>query len=192
MGMTIEALASSIGCTASYISQLERDLLNPSLDRLYAIAESLSVPVSYFFNTSVLENPVVRANERKQICSPSESVVYEILTPSQTGLIEVFDNTLEPGASAGDKFFVHVGEEFGLVMEGTMEIELGGDVHRLEKGDSICFNSETPHRFRNAGSKRLRVLWAITPPSLLRFEVIDSVREGVKQTQARLAEGTEE
>ena len=34
---------------------------------------------------------------------------------------------------------------------GTVEIDVGGDTHRLEAGDSILFEADTPHAYRNAG-----------------------------------------
>jgi quercetin dioxygenase-like cupin family protein len=37
------------------------------------------------------------------------------------------------------------------VTAGTVEIDVGGDTHRLEAGDSILFEADTPHAYRNAG-----------------------------------------
>ena len=34
---------------------------------------------------------------------------------------------------------------------GTMEIDVAGDTHRLEAGDSILFEADTPHAYRNVG-----------------------------------------
>lgn len=51
------------------------------------------------------------------------------------------------------------------MLRGTMEIQVGDNTYRLEKGDSIYFQSTTPHQWANCGSDDLEVIWVITPPS---------------------------
>ena len=34
---------------------------------------------------------------------------------------------------------------------GTVEIDVGGDTHKLEAGDSILFEADSPHAYRNVG-----------------------------------------
>ncbi|TML17126.1 MAG: cupin domain-containing protein, partial [Actinobacteria bacterium] len=48
---------------------------------------------------------------------------------------------------------------------GTVQLELGGEVHELESGDSIDYRSSTPHRVTNVGEARAEVIWIISPPS---------------------------
>ena len=40
-----------------------------------------------------------------------------------------------------------------------MELELGGEVHELEAGDSIDYRSSTPHRVSNAGEGTAEVMY---------------------------------
>ena len=51
------------------------------------------------------------------------------------------------------------------VVEGSLILHVGGKEYRLEAGDSIYFNSNTPHRWRNPGDVTMRAIWVITPPS---------------------------
>ena len=51
-------------------------------------------------------------------------------------------------AATDDSDFVlssHEGEEFIMVMEGTMEISYGKNTYLLEEGDSIYYDSIVPH-----------------------------------------------
>ena len=48
----------------------------------------------------------------------------------------------------------HSGREFGLVLSGTLSVTVGFDDHVLGPGDSITFQSTTPHRLRNDGADR--------------------------------------
>ena len=38
-----------------------------------------------------------------------------------------------------------------VVTAGSIEIDVAGDTHRLETGDSILFEADTPHAYRNPG-----------------------------------------
>src|SRR4029078_4205481 len=38
-----------------------------------------------------------------------------------------------------------------VVTAGTVEIDVAGDTHRLPNGDSILFEADTPHAYRNPG-----------------------------------------
>ena len=51
------------------------------------------------------------------------------------------------------------------MLAGNVQLELGGDVYELERGDSIDYRSSTQHRVVNVGSGRAEVMWIISPPS---------------------------
>ena len=51
------------------------------------------------------------------------------------------------------------------MLDGTADVQVGDEVHRLETGDSIRSDCSLPHRIVNVGLGRMRCLWAMTPPS---------------------------
>jgi uncharacterized cupin superfamily protein len=53
----------------------------------------------------------------------------------------------------------HVGKEFGIVLEGELTLEIGAARHKLTAGDSIIFDSSTPHRLLNEGIETVRAIW---------------------------------
>jgi uncharacterized cupin superfamily protein len=55
----------------------------------------------------------------------------------------------------------HEGREFGLMLEGELVVELGFDAYTLRPGDSIIFDSTTPHRLTNRGAQPMRALWVV-------------------------------
>jgi quercetin dioxygenase-like cupin family protein len=55
----------------------------------------------------------------------------------------------------------HNGREFQLVLAGEMLLELGFERYRLKAGDSIIFDSTTPHRLSNAGQEPMRAISVI-------------------------------
>ena len=59
---------------------------------------------------------------------------------------------------------MHEGEEFGLVLEGKIKVQIGKEAYTLEQGDSISFDSMLPHKFRNIGNGKAKVLWVVFSP----------------------------
>jgi len=55
----------------------------------------------------------------------------------------------------------HKGREFGLILEGELIVELGFEFYTLRPGDSIIFDSMTPHRLTNQNAKPMRALWVV-------------------------------
>ncbi len=65
-------------------------------------------------------------------------------------------------SSQGDGFIRHAGREYGLILSGTLEVTVGFDTYELGPGDSVSFDSTTPHRLRNTGSEPAYGVWFVT------------------------------
>jgi len=59
----------------------------------------------------------------------------------------------------------HEGEEFGLVLQGRINLRYGKEVQKLKKGECFYFSAEKEHWLQNPGSKEAVVLWISSPPS---------------------------
>ncbi len=69
--------------------------------------------------------------------------------------------TLEPNDEPA-KLITHGGQEFNLVLEGTVIVTLGSKEFVMEAGDSIYFNPTIPHGQRCGGETKARFLTVIT------------------------------
>ena len=72
--------------------------------------------------------------------------------------------TLWPATDFG-RVYAHEGEEIRMVLEGEVEMDVGGRRYRLKKGDVLWHNSEVPHSLRNPSRKRARYFVVMAPPS---------------------------
>lgn len=162
--LSLKELAERIGLTASFLSQIERDLAEPSISSLRRIASALEVPIFYFLMDDTDSSPVVRRDERKTLKLPESHLIYELLTPDVSRAMELFIARIEPGTDEGEYESTHPGEECILVLEGQLEIRVGETVYQLEQGDSIYYFANIPHSVANRGSRELVLLSAITPP----------------------------
>lgn len=166
-GYSIRELAKAAGVTASLLSQLERNLANPSINTMKAIAAALEVPLFNFFVEQKTQGPlVVRADKRKKLSFPqSGELAYELLTPDTNGAIEFLLMKLPPGASSSDRPMGHEGEEVSYVIAGEIVLHVDDDVIILEKGDSVRIPPHARHVWENRSKKNAEVIFAITPPT---------------------------
>jgi uncharacterized cupin superfamily protein len=73
--------------------------------------------------------------------------------------VEIAINEYDPDGRSADEELHHGGYEYGMVMEGTLTVDLDGESYTLEPGDSIAYDSTRPHRLINHGTTRVRALW---------------------------------
>lgn len=164
--MTVKDLSEKTRLTSSYISQVERGLLVPSLNALIKISRCLRVSLLSFFLEKELNNGVVvRAKERKKIILPNSHVSYQLLTPDTNRRLGHLLAEIQPGDAEDEETVSHDGDECLYVLEGRLKVEIGDQVFHLEQGDSVYFCSTVPHRLRNAGEGKVVFIVAENSPS---------------------------
>ena len=156
----LEKLAAQVNLKPALLSQIEADVVPPTLATLLNVARVLGVNVDHFFTErEVLEKvELTRSNERLSVAKSRESdqarMTYNYQALSyrlkdkrlETFLVE-FDSTIEENLVP----LSHEGEEFCYCLEG--EIEFVTDERRilLKPGDSLHFYSHVPHVLRGIG-----------------------------------------
>jgi uncharacterized cupin superfamily protein len=88
-----------------------------------------------------------------------------LLTPARDkSTLDIFMVALDPGGTSGSQLYTHDGEEGGVVLEGSLCINIDGTEHRLQEGDSFRFVSTRRHSFWNRGSSTALVFWVSSRP----------------------------
>jgi len=106
------------------------------------------------------KSPVTRGDARTTI-ELEGGVIWARLTPDQEDGIEFLQIRYDVGATSGKKMSHHTGREFGFVLEGELQLDLGFECYTLKAGDSVIFDSTTPHRFTNVGQVPMRAIWVV-------------------------------
>ena len=165
--LSTRQLAIRSGISHSTISLLERDRLSPSVDTLSAILEAMGSTLVGFFSeasATMPYSPFYKADELTEI-GRDDGISYKMVGinhPSRHLLM--LHETYVPGADTGEAFS-HTAQEAGIVTAGSVEVTVGTSVQVLHEGDGYYFDSQTPHRFRNAGLLAAEIVSAITPPT---------------------------
>jgi len=167
-GMTLRSMANKLGISASFLSQVESGKASPSLVTLKNISDVLSTTIGNLMgdNGRVETNPVVKSGEGTHVREIGKGIDLFLLTSRDLNKqMEPLLFKLKKGAVSGMRSYSHFGQEFVLVLRGSMEITLNDMAYVLKKGDSIYFNSSVPHAFRNIGKEITEAVWVVTPPS---------------------------
>lgn len=163
--MTLRDLAAATGLSVGLLSQVERDRTDPSLETLRRIGRALDLPIFSLFQDAPDEPvAVVRHAERVRLRAPHGLISYTRVSPGQ-GRLEVLEGTLEPRAVSSREPWSHPSEECTVVLHGTLVVEVAGERHKLEPGDSCRFDSRLPHRYLNESDSPATFLVSVTPPS---------------------------
>ncbi len=152
-GLSLEKLAQVSGVSRAMLGQIELGQSAPTINVLWKIARALEVTFSALISSrSQAGALVLRANESKILTSKDRSFSSRALFPfDEPRRVEFYE--LRLGAGSVEDADAHPpGTSENLVCTaGTIEIDVGGDTHRLEAGDSILFEADTPHAYRNVG-----------------------------------------
>ena len=164
-GLSQTELARLVGVTPSTISQVESNLIYPSLPALMKMAEALAVNLTSFFEDRqegggrLIFTPA-DAVEVKFPNMPEGALQARLLYPVDVEVkAEPYLIEITPKAVLPAHFFFHKGEEVGYVLSGRLQVRVGKGVHNLKAGDVIYLTSEIPGEWRNPGPAVARLLW---------------------------------
>lgn len=163
LGMSLRGLADRVDLTASFLSQIERDLADPSIKSLRRIADALDVPMLYFLVEEESASPVVRKNERRKLFLPRTKATFELLTPDLNRKMELFISRVNPGQPNVAHRLTRPTEECLFVMEGQLRIQLDDVAYDLDAGDSIYFEGQRLRGMIATGNEQVVFLSALTP-----------------------------
>ena len=186
LNLSVRELARRLSLSPSLISQIERGKATPSVGTLYAMTTELDMSMdALFFEPGDTDNgtgaiagvpmrgngshppvessdPLVHPEDRKRIQLDS-GVRWERLTRSHDPSVDFLYVVYEPGGAScdPDALMRHSGREYGHVLSGTLGVTIGFDTHVLGPGDSISFDSTTPHRLATIGDEEVHAIWFV-------------------------------
>lgn len=166
--LSLVQVAQACGISLGLLSQIERGLSSPSVKILSVLACQFGVSVdSLLRGAGQCDNEaagrVARAGSHRRVDLDDKGIHKEMYTPPAGRSLDLCRARIEPGGSTGDDLFAtSMGEQVGLVLQGVLELWIEDRVVLLGAGDSFCYASRTPRRWRNPGSEVTEVIWAIS------------------------------
>lgn len=164
-GLSLRDLAERSGVSATMLSQVERGHTSPTLAVAGKIAAGLGLSLSRLLRLDEAPHVVVsRAADHRRQARGGHRI--EELTPPLPGLrVDVSAHELDPGRATGgegDRPMHEPGSrETAVVLEGELVLVVDREEHRLEAGDSVTFDADLPHHFKNQSEAATRFIAVI-------------------------------
>ena len=174
LGWTLQQLSELSGVSVPTISRAERGQLALGYENFAALGRALKMDMNAMFagegvKTTALQAPVV-TRSGKGVVYRGLSFAYEFLGTTATGkLMSPVIGTVHARRIDGPEDFArHDGEEFAYVLSGTIEVHFEvGEVVRLERGDSLYFDSRIGHAYVSISRQLARIVGVTSTESLL-------------------------
>jgi transcriptional regulator with XRE-family HTH domain/mannose-6-phosphate isomerase-like protein (cupin superfamily) len=183
--LSVRELARRIGCSASLISQIERGVSVPSVGVLYSLATELDSSLDHLLFGADQRRPapepamtppaadsgpggpagpgIVQWAGGRNIINLASGVRWERLTPGADAMTDFLEVIYSPGGHSTDERrpLRHDGHEYGLIISGTLQANVGFESYELGPGDSIAFDSSTPHEYLNKTGEPVHAIWVV-------------------------------
>ena len=187
--LSVRELARRIGCSASLVSQIERGVSVPSVGVLYSLATELDTSLDHLLFGAEPRRPldpapgpdapgvvapgvvaagivaagIVQRAVGRNIIDLASGVRWERLTPGADAMTDFLEVIYSPGGHSTDERrpLRHDGHEYGLVLSGTLQANVGFESYELGPGDSIAFDSSTPHEYLNKTGEPVHAVWVV-------------------------------
>jgi transcriptional regulator with XRE-family HTH domain len=159
LGLSIRDISVATGLSVSMVSLVERGKASPSVGTIVAISDALGISMAGLFAAGPPPaSPVVRRSEQR-VHTTADGMTRRMVVSEPSLGIEISEHEYEPRGESAPVATHHSGYECGLVVSGSLTVEVDGEEHLLRSGDAIRFPSSAPHRFVNSSQVRSRAVW---------------------------------
>ncbi|SAL85335.1 transcriptional regulator [Caballeronia arvi] len=163
--LTLMQLSERSGIAVSTISKAERGDIALTYDKFVALAHALNVDFDTIFGraprrpTGAIEPTLTRSG--KQLIYDTPNYEYGMIANDLVGkrMVPMRAHIRAHALEDFPDYIRHSGEEFVFLLQGKLELHFeNGSVFRLEKGDSLYFDSAQGHVYISTGAKDAEVL----------------------------------
>jgi transcriptional regulator with XRE-family HTH domain len=166
-GFSLDALAERSGVSRSNISLIERGQSSPTATVLDKLAAGLGVTLASLFEDAKAPaaepSPVARVADQPLWTDPASGYVRRNLSPAMRSPIQLVDVIFPAGRRVAYDAAVREVETHQQVwmIDGVMELEVGGAQWRLDAGDCLAMRLAGPIVYRNPTRQPARYLVAL-------------------------------
>jgi transcriptional regulator with XRE-family HTH domain len=159
--ISLDTMANETGLSKEFIKEIEAGKQRPSVGTLLQISRTLHIDSSFLFK----DQDEAIEQRSKAYTKRTDNYAYTPLTsPAENKHLKAFKIVIEAQKSHGGVGFLHEGEEFVHVLKGKVEVQVGDNINRLKKGESLHFNSGIKHDLRNTGKTDAQLIVVVYAP----------------------------
>jgi transcriptional regulator with XRE-family HTH domain len=169
--LTLQQVAERSGLSTAFLSQVENDQANPTLASVRRIAAALGTSTFALLAQGEAEGASVfiARDRRRTFVHPGLNGSFSIATATYSeGRMQTVVVDLAPKMATCDEAMAHglwESEEWAMLVQGEVELEVGSERHVLRPGDAVHFRPAIPHRYVNRGGAPASLICVMSPPS---------------------------
>jgi XRE family transcriptional regulator, regulator of sulfur utilization len=164
-GLTLDDLSRIAGVSKSMLSQIEREKANPTIAITWRLANALGVPIGELLSSEarpVARVRVLESHETPTLPGQHAGYVLRILGPMElAGKYEWYELTLAPGGELASQAHDPGTNEHVTVLHGMLEIDAGGERHKVRVGATARYAADQDHVLRNPGKTEAKALLVV-------------------------------
>ena len=160
---TVEQVAAELGLEPELYRSYEEDGKDIPISVIFGVANMFGVDFTEIVTGSPARldtNHIVKRGDGKVVNRNPEYHFEDLAYRYADKIMQPLLVTLEPTDTPA-KLITHSGQEFNMVLEGTVILCIGDKEFSLTAGDSIYFNPAIPHGQRCGGTEKARFLTMI-------------------------------
>ena len=151
-GLSLDELSRRAGVSKSMLSQIERNLANPTVAVVWRLANALRVELAELLGGERASAPVIEtvaAHSTPSMSSPDGLCQLRILGPIDlAGQFEWYQLTIQPGGALESAAHEPGSREHLSVLSGSLEVSAAGTSQRLVAGETARYAADGPHAIR--------------------------------------------
>ena len=166
--LTLDQFAEAAGVSRRMIINVEQGSANPSVTTLLRISDALGIGLQALVDVPQGKPVrVVRSGDGAALWTgPGGGRGVLLAGTAPPDVLELWDWTLAPGDRHDSEAHVRGTKEILQVREGTVTVEVAGQVEVLEVGDAISFASDVAHSYANGAAEPARFSLTVFEPGV--------------------------
>jgi transcriptional regulator with XRE-family HTH domain len=157
--LTLDALAERADVSRAMLSRIERGESSPTAQLMNKVCGGLGITLSILFaETAAAASPLSRRETQPAWRDPATRYLRrEVSPPGKSSSIDIVEVEFPPGRSVTfDNMRMPQVEQQVWVLDGTLEMDVGGESHRLGQGDCLAMHLGQQLVFRNPTRRQVR------------------------------------
>lgn len=153
--LTLDAAAACTGVSRSMLAQIERGEANPTISVLWKIANGYKVSFSSLAEQQRGDVSLLRGEGAQPLLADEGRYQnYPVFPFDEKTLYETYRILIQPGGTLAAQPHLKGAQEYITVFAGQVEIWVADQEYALSQGDSIRFDADVPHGYRNPGREK--------------------------------------
>jgi transcriptional regulator with XRE-family HTH domain len=158
-GLTLDGLAACADVSRAMLSRIERGESSPTAQLMNKICGGLGITLSALFaDATVPASPLARREAQPVWRDPATRYLRRSVSPQGSSTsVEIIEVEFPPRRSVAFESMRLPGiEQQVWVLDGGLEMDVGGETFRLAQGDCLRMQLDQPIVFRNPTRRQVR------------------------------------